>query len=197
MRTRMRGFTLVEVLVALAIIATLVAVLYPALSGKVRDSRTAALLQTFQGYAQGVAEFKKGTTRYPSSLLLLTAAPTATSLDICGNQMSTTPASLWRGPYMTRIMLSTGLPIGDATIEPGLRRVVSGSEITLNIDAAEVESATVGDLEDQLDAGTANYNTGTIRATTNSIPATPTSSLIPAAAAGTYNVSYAIPILGC
>jgi prepilin-type N-terminal cleavage/methylation domain-containing protein len=191
------AFTLVEVLVTLAILATLVAVLYPSLSGKVRDSRTAALLQTFQGYAQGVAEFKKGTTRYPGSLISLTIAPTAASLDICGNALSTTPSSLWRGPYMSRIMPSGGMPIGDATIEPGLRRVTSGTEVYLMIDAAGVESSTAGDLELQLDAGTADYTTGTIRATVNSIPATGTSSLIPAPTAGTYNLSYAIPILGC
>ncbi len=113
MRTRMRGFTLVEVLVALAIIATLVAVLYPALSGKVRDSRTAALLQTFQGYAQGVAEFKKGTTRYPSSLLLLTAAPTATSLDICGNQA----ARRGGGDAVRRGANCSGIVIGSTGIQ--------------------------------------------------------------------------------
>jgi prepilin-type N-terminal cleavage/methylation domain-containing protein len=197
MNKKKNGFTLVEVLVTLAIMATLVAVLYPSLSGKVRDSRTAALLQTFQGYAQGVAEFKKGTARYPGSLTELTIAPTASSLDICGNVLSTTPSSLWRGPYMNRIMPTGGMPIGDAIIETGLRRVTSGTEIYLMIDAAEVESSTLDALESQLDAGTASLTTGTIRATSSSIPATTTSAVIPAASAGTYNVSYAVPVLGC
>lgn len=193
MNTKRNGFTLVEVLVALAILATMVAVLYPSLSGKVRDSRTAALLASFQGYAQGVAEFKKATTRYPGSLTQLTVAPTAASFDICGSAMSTTPASLWRGPYMSRVMPTGGMPMGDAVIQTALRRIPSGTEVYLMIDAAGVESSTAGDLEAQLDAGTADYTTGTIRATTG-IPA---SSTIPSAPAGTYNVSYAIPILGC
>jgi prepilin-type N-terminal cleavage/methylation domain-containing protein len=195
-KQRLFGFTLVEILVALAIMATLAAVLFPSLSGKIRDSRTAALMQSFQSFAQGIAEFKKGTTRYPGSLTLLTIAPTASSLDICGNVMSTTPSSLWRGPYMNRTMLSTGLPMGDAIIEPGLRRVVSGTEIYIMIDAAGVESGTAGDLEAQLDASI-DYTTGTIRAQTGGISATTTSGAIAAAPTGTYNLSYAVPIQGC
>src|SRR6266536_3218724 len=89
-----RGFTMMEVIVALTIVALLTAVLLPSLTGKLRDSRTTAISQTFLGLSQGIAEFKRATTRYPSSLTLLTNAPTASNTDICGNALSSTPSSL-------------------------------------------------------------------------------------------------------
>ena len=196
-RTRIRGFTMVEVLVALAIVAVLSAVVLPSLMGKLRDSRTTSLSQTFLGLSQGIAEYKRATTKYPSSLLLLTTAPTSASLDICGNAISTTPAGLWRGPYASRIIVSTGIKMGDANIPTGLRRVVVGSAVFLIIDAEDVETATANDLEAQLDGGTADLTAGTIRATSASIAATATSALINASDAGTLNVSYAIPINSC
>jgi prepilin-type N-terminal cleavage/methylation domain-containing protein len=195
-----RGFTLMEVLAALGIIAVLTAVVLPALNGKLRDSRTTALSQTFLGLSQGIAEFKRATTMYPSSLTLLTTAPVAGStLNICGtgNTFTATAVSLWRGPYSSRVILSTGIPMGDAIIPTGLRRVTAGSSTFLLIDAADFEIASVNDLESQLDGGTADLTAGTIRATSSSIAATPTSAAINAPDAGTYNVSYAIPINSC
>lgn len=192
-----RGFTMMEVIVTLAIMAVLTAVLLPALNNKLRDSRTTALSSTFLGLSQGIAEFKRATTRYPSSLLLLTNTPTSSDLDICGNVLSTTPASLWRGPYSSRVITSNGISMGDGVIPTGLRRVTAGSSTFLLIDGADVEIATVTDLESQLDGSPSDLTAGTIRATSSSIPATGTSALINAPDAGSYNVSYAIPINSC
>jgi prepilin-type N-terminal cleavage/methylation domain-containing protein len=186
-----RGFTLMEVLVTVAIIAVLTAVLLPALTGKLRDSRTTAISQTFLGLSQGIAEFKRATTRYPSSLTLLTTPPTAANTDICANALSTTPSSLWRGPYSSRIISGGGISMGDALIELSLRRVVSGSSTFLMIDTHDVESTTTSDLESQLDGTPADAANGTIRWTSAAVGAAPTAS------AGTFNVSYAIPINSC
>src|SRR5205823_6652874 len=101
------AFTLGEILVTVAMIAVLSAILYPALATKLRAGMTASLSQTFAGLAQGIAEFKRATTRYPSSLTLLTTAPTATDDDICSNDISGTNAALWKGPYVSRMISST------------------------------------------------------------------------------------------
>jgi prepilin-type N-terminal cleavage/methylation domain len=181
-----RGFTMIEVLVALAIIAVLTAVLLPTLSNKLRDSRTAALSQTFLGLSQGIAEFKRATTKYPGSLLDLTTAPVASTTsdkDICGFVYSAANASSWRGPYASRDIPSSGLQIGDAVIQPALGSVLSGTPIFILINAIGVESSTVTDLEAQLD-GNSNQNAGTIRWTAGS-----SSSIL--------NVSYAIPVNSC
>ena|SRR5438067_840623 len=192
-----RGFSLAEIIVAMLIIAILAAMVYPTVAGKLRDSRTSALSQTFVGFSQGIAEYKRATTRYPGSLTLLTTAPVVGSLDICGNAMTATLVALWRGPYASRMVLAGGLTVGDATIQPGLRRVVSGSNIFLMIDAPAVETSIANDLEAQLDAGAADFTTGSIRAQTTAIAATSTSTAIAAAPTGTTNVSYAMPINSC
>lgn len=194
---RPRGFTMMEVIVTLAIMAVLTAVLLPALNNKLRDSRTTALSSTYLGLSQGIAEFKRATTRYPGSLLYLTTPPVAANLDICGNALSSTAVSLWRGPYSSRVITSNGISMGDAVIPTGLRRVTAGSSTFLLIDAANVEIPTVTDLESQLDGSPSDLTAGTIRATSSSIAATATSALINAPDAGSYNVSYAIPINSC
>lgn len=186
-----RGFSMMEILVALAIIAALTAVLVPALAGKLRDSRTTAISQTLLGLSQGIAEFKRATTRYPGSLTLLTTAPTSESPDICGNILSTIPASLWRGPYSSREILSEGISMGDAVIQASLSRVVSGTSIWLMIDSKDVENASASDLEASLDGGAPDAGTGTIRSTSGSV------GTATAASPGTLNVSYAIPINSC
>lgn len=191
-RDARRGFTMMEILVAITIIAVLTAVLLPALANKLRDSRTTAISQTLLGLSQGIAEFKRATTRYPQHLSYLTATVTSANTDICGNILSTTPSSLWRGPYASRDLSSgAGIAMGDATIEDLLARVVSGSSTWLVIDVHDVESTTTSDLESELDGSPADANNGTIRWQSTAVGASP------AADAGTFNVRYAIPINSC
>src|SRR2546430_1742179 len=89
------GFSLTEILVALTIAAIVAAMVYPVLATKLRGSQSAAVSQTFAGLAQGIAEFKRATSRYPSSLSMLTTQPAATDPDICNNAISATNVALW------------------------------------------------------------------------------------------------------
>ncbi len=192
------GFTLVEVLTALAIMAVLAAVLIPSLTSKLRDSRTATIAQTTVGLSQGIAEFKRATSMYPSSLQQLTTAVTNSSLNICGtgNTFSST-FSFWRGPYTSRDITTNGVVVGDATINAGLRRF-SGTAIWLVMDVPAVEQQIAEDLDMQFDGGGANSTTtGTIQWSTAQIASTTTSTLVPLTAAPLTNLSYYIPINSC
>ena len=181
-RSGQRGFTLVEVLVALAIMAVLAAVLIPSLGSKMRDARTSAIAETLQGLAAGAAEFKKATTHYPGKLSLLTTPPLATSTDACANQLSTT-ATLWRGPYVSREMLTTGTSMGDGVIQDALTRTTVVSSTYLSISVTGVENETAADLETLLDGPSASPSTtGTIHSV---------------ASGTTTDVSYWIPVNGC
>ncbi|MBA3646614.1 MAG: prepilin-type N-terminal cleavage/methylation domain-containing protein [Gemmatimonadaceae bacterium] len=196
------GFTLVEVLTALAIIAVLAAVVIPSLTSKLRDSRSATIAQTTLGLSQAIAEFKRATSMYPSNLTQLTTAPIAgTTLNICGtgNTFSSTQATLWRGPYTSRDITANGVVVGDATVNAGLRRVAVGSSTWIVLDIPSVEDPIAFDLETQFDGGGASSSTtGTIQWTDNSIASTTTSSLVPAASPPWLtNLSYYIPINSC
>jgi len=195
MRTRFRGaFTVLEILISLALIAVMAAVLVPSLMTRVRDARTSALAQTLFTLGQALFEYKKAVTAYPPTLDLLSTKPLSTSTDACGvTQIGNTNANNWRGPYVSRVLVTGGVNIGDATISNTLR-VQTGPPRILFIDVAAVEAASTTDLEAQFDGTTANpATTGAIQYTTAAIPATG----VPAAPAGTFNVSYGIPISGC
>lgn len=194
---RRRAFTLAEVLISLAIMSIVAAVVYPTVMSRVRSSVSSSLMQTLVGLSQGIAEYKRAVTHYPGSLLLLTTAPVSTDLDICGNETGSTAVALYRGPYASRVILSTGIPMGDGAIMPGLRRVTSGTSTYLLIDVANVPQQVADDLELQLDGTSTDATAGTIRYTSSAIAATTTSAAIAAAESGNTNLSFAIPINSC
>jgi prepilin-type N-terminal cleavage/methylation domain-containing protein len=189
-RLRRPGFSLAEVLVAITIVAVVAATVIPVVFSRIRASQVSAFSQTFAGLSQGIAEFKRATTRYPALLSYLSAQPIATDNDICGNDILAANVALWRGPYASRIITAGGIVVGDYTIENSLRRV-AGTPILIMIDVGSVRTEVVDDLEDQLDAGGNDGSTGTIRYVTTAIGS------LPGAAAGTYNLSYAIPVNSC
>jgi prepilin-type N-terminal cleavage/methylation domain-containing protein len=188
--TQRRGFSLAEILVAVAITAVVAAMVIPAVYSRIQAAQVSAFSQTFVGLSQGIAEFKRATTRYPLLLSSLSAAPAATDDDICGVDLTAANVAVWRGPYSSRIITTSGLNVGDYAIANTLRRVV-GTPNFLMIDAGSVPTDIVDDLESAFDAGTADGTTGTIRYTTAAV------GTLGAAAANSYNVSYAIPINSC
>ncbi len=182
-RSRWAGFTAVEILVSLAIVAILSAIVVPEIMGRIRESRRSALSQTLFGLTQGISEYKKATTRYPFQLSLLTRPPIAnTDKDACGTFLSPTNANNWRGPYVSRQLLATGIPMGDGTIIDALERTSSTpTYLLMNVTNVDTEIALL--LESELDGAVANPSTGTIRYTTP--------------VAGQVTLSYSIPISGC
>lgn len=202
------AFSLVEVLVALAIMTVLAGILIPGLNGKLRDSRTSSVAQTISGLNSGMAEFKKAVGRYPGTLTQLTANPTVSNRDICGTLMTQSSTVLWRGPYLSRDFVGAGMPVGDGLIDADVRRfptsVTSSPPIIAYalIDIQNIETATAADLDLQLDGVADNVN-GAIRYTSSSIaaqvaPANPTGA-IAATTASQVTLTFAIPIspYGC
>ena len=178
------GFTAVEILVSLAIVAVLSAIVVPQIMGRVRESRRSALSQTLFGLSQGIAEYKKAVTRYPSQLTLLTTPATVSSTDACGFALSAPNANNWRGPYVSRQLLATGIPMGDGTISNTLVRT-SGTPSYLLINVSDVDPEIAVLLEEELDGlpPASNPATGTIRYTSS--------------VGGVVTLSYSIPISGC
>jgi len=182
------GFSMVEVLVALAIAALLSAVLIPAIIGKVQDARRSALSQTLFALSQGIAEYRKAVTRYPPTLTVITTPPIAgVTTDLCGgsNFLSQANVNNWRGPYVSRELLSSGVSMADGVIQNTLRRATSSTSVYLLMDVVGVERRTATDLESDLDGAVSDSTAGTIRFTSAAAPP------------GTVNLSYSIPIAGC
>jgi general secretion pathway protein G len=98
-RTRRRGrggFTLIELLVVIAIIATLAAVIAPAVFRNVGDSKTAAARSQVEAFAMALGAYRLDNDVYPSTdqgLEALRTTPVAGELP-----------RRWRGPYLSKVL---------------------------------------------------------------------------------------------
>jgi prepilin-type N-terminal cleavage/methylation domain-containing protein len=183
---RKRGFTLAEILVALAIIALLTAVVIPTIGGRLRQSQASAIADELTNLTTAISAYRENVLKYPYKLDLLTNTPVAgTSQDICGTLMVAANVNKWQGPYLARpILTNTDFPIGDATVNDQLVRTpVSGAGVgTLQINMDVVDTVAAVALEAQFD-GNANFTTGSI-VWTQTNP-------------GVGTLTYSIPIRGC
>jgi general secretion pathway protein G len=87
-----RGFTLVELLVVIAIIATLAAVVTPALFGNVGEARRSAAKSQIQIFALALDAYRLDAFAYPPASLGLEALRT--------RPLTGEPMRNWRGPYL-------------------------------------------------------------------------------------------------
>lgn len=94
------GFTLIELLVVIAIIATLAAVVTPALMRNVADAKTSAAKSQIEMLSLALNAYRLDRNEYPSTADGLTALRTAPS---GGDDERAAPLS-WRGPYLTRVV---------------------------------------------------------------------------------------------
>jgi general secretion pathway protein G len=91
-----RGFTLIELIVVIAIIATLAAVVAPAIFQNVGDAKTGAAKSQIEMLSLALNSYRLDNDGYPTTdqgLNALRVAPVAGNIP--GN---------WRGPYLTRAL---------------------------------------------------------------------------------------------
>ena len=180
------GFTLMEVMVTLAIIAIMVAVMLPSLSSRMRTSNSSNLSQNLKTINDAIQKYRENVGYFPPQLALLVTKPTTSNTDACGTALSTTDVNLWQGPYIALTVTSNGIQSGDAVIRNTITRTpttTSSSTVmdgTLSIIADAVTSAQATDVEAILDAGSADVNAGTVRYSST----------------GQF-LTYVIPVTGC
>ena len=90
------GFTLIELLVVIAIIATLAAVIAPAVFRNVGDSKTAAARSQVELFAMALGSYRLDNDVFPSTEQGLEALRTAPT--------SGDPPRRWRGPYLSKVL---------------------------------------------------------------------------------------------
>lgn len=164
-RVNQRGFSLLEILIALAILALLLAVVMPNVLGRIRAARGATLAQNLRSITDAAWSFRGDMGRFPRRLMQLTTKPASGDPDLCSRPMSNVDA--WKGPYLRQSMSPTGLVSGDARIRDTLTRnpptLAGGTLATLSVNATEVDSVVAADLEVAFDGSTPNYAAGAIR----------------------------------
>ena len=194
MRMR-RGFTVLEIIVAVFMIAVISAAVIPALMGRIKDAEKSALGQTLFSLSLAVIEYRKAVSVNPGRIAYLGTPPGATDVDACGTALNANSAN-WRGPYVTREVLAGGVGIGDSRIANNLRRD-AGPPVRLFIDVEFVDADIAADLDAQYDGAAPSPTTGTIRYQTGALANPVFGTTLAAAPAGMVNLSYGIPITGC
>ncbi len=184
---RQAGFTLVEVVVGLAILALIAAVVLVAVSGRIQDSRSAAVAQTLSTMSDGIIQYRADVRRYPKNLRYLSTQPTFGVTDLCNQAVPSSFVSLWKGPYTTSVLLASGLAIQEMVVQDALELDPAGPyTVTTNgaivIVTQNVDSTIARELETRFD-GNADWAAGTIRFTH--------------LASGQGTLRYAVPVRGC
>jgi general secretion pathway protein G len=120
---RRRAFTLIELIVVIAIIATLAAVVAPAIFQNVGDAKTSAAKSQVEMLGLALNAYRLDNDQFPTSEQGLEA-------------LRTTPAAggvprNWRGPYLTRVVPVDPWGRPYVYVSPGIRNPKSYDLYTL------------------------------------------------------------------
>jgi general secretion pathway protein G len=120
---RRRAFTLIELIVVIAIIATLAAVVAPAIFQNVGDAKTSAAKSQVEMLGLALNAYRLDNDRFPSSEQGLEALRT---MPVAGD----VPRN-WRGPYLTRVVPVDPWGRAYVYVSPGIRNPKSYDLYTL------------------------------------------------------------------
>ncbi|HET9424227.1 MAG TPA: type II secretion system protein [Gemmatimonadaceae bacterium] len=161
---RRRGLSLMEVIVALVIIALLAAAVYPTIMPRLRSAQVSAIASQLDNLRIAIGTYRQDVRRHPRRLYQLTHALPPGDLDACGAPVSFVNRNRWDGPYIAR-SIDGDFPAGDATIRDTLVRnppTTGGGPLgQLQILVTDVDSATASAVDRQFD-GNNDFANGSI-----------------------------------
>jgi prepilin-type N-terminal cleavage/methylation domain-containing protein len=105
------GFTLAEILIALALIAVLAAVLLPAVAGQISKGDTGRTMQDLDALRAGIDQFLADVHRYPKKVSQLTTKVTGSDRDVNGTLYPAPLAAKWTGPYISKLLNDATPPV--------------------------------------------------------------------------------------
>src|SRR5215212_3976685 len=99
---RKKGFSLAEILVAIAIIAVVGAILIPSIGGQLRSGDESRVQQDLTTLRTGAEQFLADVRRYPNSVGQLVVKPATTESGLLGGVYTSAQTGRWRGPYVNK-----------------------------------------------------------------------------------------------
>ena len=166
------GFTLAEVLVAVALVALLAAIAVPTFAGRISVGESQALASELSALGAGIQHYQENIGKYPKRLDYLTVLP-ASPTDLCSNPLSTREINSWRGPYVTRNIPTPAVGVfyvvNSDTIDFTLTRTPAAQNsavrnyIEITVDAGVgIDSSRAAVVESAIDGTNLNYLDGNV-----------------------------------
>jgi prepilin-type N-terminal cleavage/methylation domain-containing protein len=152
--TRRNGFSLIEILVALAIAIVVAAVVAPGIASSLDRARRDRALDSLESVRDGVLAFNDDVREYPGTLTQLAAPIGGADVDICGNGYNGGEQNRWDGPYLDRVLPAAGLPIAAGTVSTTFVLITQAGDIDwFSIETTGVEQGDALELDDEVDDG--------------------------------------------
>jgi prepilin-type N-terminal cleavage/methylation domain-containing protein len=174
-KTRQKqGFTLAEILVAIALIAVVSAIVIPSIGGQLRTGDESRVQQDLTSLRAAAEQFLADVRRYPNSVGQLAVKPATTESGLTGGVYTTSQVARWRGPYLNKDSASaikTGYDL-TATTTFGFVNFPTTTQKYLTIDIASVDTGYARGIDRKMDDGV--ETSGMIQYT---IAASPTTTL--------------------
>jgi prepilin-type N-terminal cleavage/methylation domain-containing protein len=164
-RNRRSGFSLAEILVAIAIIAVVAAVVIPSIGGQLRSGDESRVQQDLTNLRSGIEQFLADVRKYPKNIGQLTKTPSANNdTALVGGEMSATTIARWKGPYITKDSATAVRTGFDVFLNPLFTSEAWGvggpSYLTITTTTA-IDTASARSLDRRMDDGT--ETTGSIQ----------------------------------
>ena len=157
---RRLGFTLAEILIALALIAILAAVLLPSVAGQIMKGDAGRTMQDLEAVRAGIDQYLADVHRYPLKYQQLTTKIVAGAKDINNTVLPSGLISKWAGPYVTKTLNDAGvLPTGfGGTIQDSLIKTANTNGVSyVTIRILGLDSSAFARLEEQIDGPSATF----------------------------------------
>jgi prepilin-type N-terminal cleavage/methylation domain-containing protein len=168
---RRSGFSLAEILVAIAISAVVAAVVIPSIGGQLRSGEESRVQQDLSNIRSGIEQFLADVHRYPNSIGQLTNVPTASAAGqpgLTGGVYTAGQVGRWRGPYISKdsvLALKTGF---DVSMNTAFTAVTYAGISYLTITITSFDNTNATRLDQKMDDGV--LTTGQIQWTVGTAP---------------------------
>lgn len=148
------GFSLLEILVALTLIALLVGTLVPAVINQVSRGEATRVMDDLRGIENAAKSFRVDVNRWPADLEDLTTAISSTDQTFFAVAYPPGVLSQWKGPYLEGTVVADGGTLGSAGGATILDNFISKSlngQAYLTIQVSSVESSTMEAISTTID----------------------------------------------
>ena len=147
------GFTFIELIVAMAIIAMIAATVVPVMVGALDRARVERGLESLEGLRDGLVAFEDDVNDWPYQLTQLTTQITTSNVNTCNQAHSNGEVGNWDGPYLTRLLSATGVQVFMGVADNQLIRYnLGGSSALLLIRVPGVIEEDILEADRQADA---------------------------------------------